>query len=219
MTITVPRDIPDIRGRTPFARVTFDPVYNQVVAPTNGGRVQVANVGPDLWKMYYETRPLAAADALELAAWLQSLRGGARFFKAWHPLRRYPAGYRAGFGTMTRAGGGAFDGTATLAAIGVSRDTVTLSTLPAGLALTAGDMMSVPMGDSRALLRVITGGVANGAGSLTLDIEPIVPLAVVTGVAVDLVKPWCFAVLDAASVSIPLSTSPGPVSFSAWQSY
>lgn len=220
MTITFPRDMPE-----PLAvrSCSFNPLYMQVRAPTRGGLTQVANVAPDLWEMKYETPPLREADAGVWHAWLQSLRGGARLFKATHPLRRYALGYPAGYGALTRAGGGgAFDGTCILFAIGEALDTVTLSTLPASFVLGAGDMLSFPFasGLGQTLHRVVEGATANGSGALTVTVEPTLPLAAATGVTVSLLAPWCKAVLDPKSVTGPWQVGRrSAVSFSAVQVY
>jgi len=223
MAITFPRDLPELSGnRVFFNKAEFKPVYQQIVAPSRGGLVQVANIGSDLWTMAYATPPLKHAAAKEQFAWLQSLRGGVRTFKAWDPLCRFPEAYPNGFGGMTRAGGGAFDGTCTLSAIGTDRDTITLTTLPANFVFTAGDMVSFPMGaSSRCLVRVLESVTGSGAGAATLTVEPWIPLAASAGTAeVTLIKPWCLAIIDAGSISGPVQ--PGyvaSVSFNAVQTY
>lgn len=222
MAITFPRDMPEQAGNRMLIKdCDFKPLYQQTVAPYRGGKVQVANLGADLWSMSYATAPLDYQQAMEYMAWLQSLRGGTRTFKAWHPLRRYPWAYQNGVESMTRAGGGAFDGTCTLSAIGTNRDTITLSNLPANFAFTVGDLVSFPMGSSQCLVRVMETVTGSGAGSVTLTVEPFVPLAATPGTtAVTVIKPWCLAVVDAKSISGPMQ--PGyvqSVSFQAVQTY
>lgn len=221
MAITFPRDMPELPGnRTLIRECSFDPMFQQIVAPTRGGLVQVANIGTELWAMKFATSPLDYQQAMEWMAWLHSLRGGARSFKAWHPLRRFPYAYPSGFGGMTRAGGGSFDGTCTLNAIGGSRDTITLTTLPASFAFSIGDMVSFPAGASQVLVRVLESATANGSGAVTLTIEPALPVSAVTGVTATLTKPWCLAVVDAQSIQGPVQ--PGfvqAVSFNAVQTY
>lgn len=222
MAITFPRDLPELPGdRLLFARAKFDPMYQQSAAVARGGLAQVANIGSDLWSMSYATAPLDYQTGLEYLAWLQSLRGGARTFKAWHPLRRYPYAYPGGVAALTRAGGGAFDGSCTLTTIGTNRDTITLTTLPANFVFSVGDMVSFPMGaSSRCLVRVLEAVTATGLGQAVLTVEPYLPLAAATGVTATVVKPWCLAVVDAKSISGPME--PGymqPVSFQAVQTY
>ncbi len=218
MTITFPRDLPEPHN---MRQVRFEPVYSQVRAPTRGGLVQVANVGADLWSARYETAPLRETEAETWKAWLHSLRGGARLFRMWNPLRRYALGYASGYGGLSRSGGGSFDGTANLSAIGGSRDTVTINTLPASFVLAAGDLVSFPLGAGhQSLHRVIEGGTASVGGSLTVTVEPTVPLGATTSSTVDLVKPWCYGVLDPRTVSGPWQVGRvASVSFEAMQVY
>lgn len=199
MTITFPRDLPDPHN---IKSCRFDVQHQQVRAPTRGGLVQVAAVGVDLWVASYETAPMREVEAEAWRAWLHSLRGGALFFKMCNPVRRYALAYPTGYGALTRAGGGSFSaGTATLSAIATTRDTITLTTLPASFVLTVGDLVSIPFGSAgRALHRVVEGATANGSGQATVTIEATIPLAVSTGVTVDLLKPWCNGVVDAKSI-------------------
>lgn len=222
MTITFPRDLPEIGNRVLFATAEFEPQYQNTLNPFRGGDVQAWNLGTDLWAMQFSTALLDYQQGAEYMSWLHSLRGGIRKFKAWHPLRRYPYLYPNGFGSMTRGTGGAFDGTCTLNAIGVSRDTVTLSTLPSNFAFSIGDMVSFPItGAGQCLLRVMEAATANGVGTVTLTIEPWVPLAATSGTnQVTLIKPWCLAVVDPKSIKGPMK--PGhydAISFSAVQTY
>lgn len=222
MAITFPRDLPELPGnRLLFNTAEFEPQYQNTVSPFRGGLVQAFNVGADLWAMSFTTVAMDYQQGTEYMAWLHSLRGGLRTFKAWHPLRRYPFAYPNGFGSMTRGTGGAFDGTCTLNAIGVSRDTITLTTLPGNFQFSIGDMVSFPMGGAQCLLRVMEAATANGIGTVTLTVEPFVPLAASAGTnQVTLVKPWCLAVIDAKSIRGPMR--PGryeSIEFSAVQTY
>lgn len=218
--ITFPRDLPEINGKTPFSKCSFNPSYDQLTNPARRGKIQVVNVGVDLWVMEYRTKPLTREQAELFKAWLHSLRGGARTFKAWDARRRRPEAYRAGWDGINRAGGGAFDGTANVDAIGMTRDTVTIDNLPSGFELRIGDMMSFPIGGtSQSLHRVMEGVSANVGGILTATIEPIVPLAAVADVTCTFEKPWCLAVLDPTSISTPDENEPGPVSFNAVQTF
>lgn len=223
ITSGIPRAMPERDdGLQPFASASFDPAYQQAVAPTRGGRPQVANLGSDLWVMSFETHPLRYDDALDYLAWLQSLRGGARLFKAWHPHLRYPLNYRNGFAGMTRVGGGSFDGTCTIDSVGETLDTLTLTTLPDAFILKRGDMISMPFGSSQTLHRIIAGATANSFGAATVTVEPTIPISFATSpeVTATLVKPWCLAVVDANSIKGPFQSGQfGTVSFSAVQTY
>lgn len=224
MTITFPRDLPAGNIWRDTCRMT--PLYAQVAAPTRGGLVQVANIGRDRWGFQFETVPLIEPQAHEVAAWVRSLRGGVRLFKARFPLRDYLIAYPSGYGGMTRSGGGAFDGTATLSAVGATLDTVSLSTLPAGLVFKAGDLLSIAYASGvQGLHEVMEPETAGGGGAVTLTVEPTVLPGFAIGATVRLAQPFCLAVLDSRSQA-PVrwstgrpGTRRGVVAFSAVQTF
>lgn len=210
---TFPRDMPLLNGFHPFETAQFEPMYGIVRAPTRGARIQVANVTPTIWAMEFVSHQMYWEDAQGYLAWLQSLRGGARQFKAWHPLCRYPQEYPDGWGDMS------FDGIGVLTNIGSGRDQITVGDVPTGFKLRPGDMCSIPIGESgRSLHRIMETATAT-LGSVTLRIEPFLPIAItVSSPAPDVLfeKPWCLAVVDAESISGPWQPGKiGRVSFKA----
>src|SRR5690606_36107334 len=120
---TFPREMPLRNGFHPFESGQFEPIYTQVSAPTRGGRVQVANVAPPVGGMEFTSHLMPADEAQEYLSWLQSLRGGARLFKAWPPLCRYPRAYPDGWES-------GFDGIGTLINIAAQRDEITVADVP-----------------------------------------------------------------------------------------
>lgn len=221
ITSGFPRDLP-LRddGLLPFEAATFDPYYQNTMAPTRGGGIQVANIGTELWQINFKSHVMGHGEALEYHAWLHSLRGGARLFKAWHPHLAYPVAYPGGFGGMNRGTGGSFDGTCTISAIGAQRDTLTITTLPNAFSIRMGDMVSFVMGASRTLHRIMAPVTASGVGTAVVTVEPTIPLAAVSGVEGTFVKPWCLAVVDAKSLKGPWQPNQfGSVEFSATQTF
>ena len=107
MAITFPRSLPTRRFR-PGSIVTLE--RQLVAAPTRGGIVQVAELGTPLWRAKYQTVPMLESDGRNWEAWLDSLRGGAKFFYALHPFRRFGQAYPNGYTGMTKHTGGAFGG-------------------------------------------------------------------------------------------------------------
>ena len=213
MSITYPRDMPPVG----ITRATFEPRYTQVRASSRGGNPGVAQLGPDLWSASYETVFVSEIDAAAWEAWFSSLRGGLRFFKAWHPLRRYTLSAPAGYGGMTRAAGGAFDGTGTLTAVNSTLDVVTLGGLPLNFALLPGDLFSFAHSTAvQRLHRVIEGGVANGAGAMTATVEPPLLPSPPANATVLFEKSWCKATVDRGSVSWEVGRK-ARVSFTATQ--
>jgi hypothetical protein len=215
MTLVFPRTLPGQRFR-PGSTIALE--RQLVMAPTRGGLVQVADVGASLWKVRYTTVPVAEAKGLAWEAWLASMRGGARTFRAVHPFRRTAIAYPNGYGAMTRHGGGSFDGSCTLQAVAVALDTVTLSGLPSTFQLSDGDLLSfVPSGSRQALHRVVEGGTAS-AGVLTVAVEPTIRPGFTLSATVALASPWFKAVLDQSTVAIDWQVGRiATVSFDAWQ--
>ncbi len=209
MTITYPRDLIEPTQWAPGC--LFETLDIQARNPSRGGAVQVVGLGPTVWTMKYQTVVLPESVAAAWEAWLSSMRGGKRLFKAWHPMRRYGLAYPSG-------PSGGFDGACTRTAIGGSLDTVTLSGLPVGYVLSVGDLMSWEHAtNSQALHRVTEGATANGSGAATVTVEPEIR-ASPGSTSVALHKAWCHAVLDAASASVRWQAGrKAVVSFSARQ--
>lgn len=222
---TFPIEMPLRNGFHPFESGEFEPDYSLVRSPTRGGRVQVANVGPSLWKMEFASHVLDHIEAQEYLAWLQSLRGGARLFKAWHPMCAYPYWYRNGWGDLVHAGGSTpFSGSGELNSIGTQRDQITVTNLPNGFKLACGDMLSMPLGASgRTLHRVMVPVTANGLGVAVIRIEPSIHISMSVAEPAQEVlfhKPYCLAVVDADSIRGPWQPGRfGRVQFSAVQTF
>lgn len=218
-----PRDLPERSdGVLPVAKGDFDIAYNQAVAPLRGSSPQVANLGDDLWKVDYATVNLKHSEALQFSAWLRSLDGGLRTFKAWDPRLKYPQAYKAGFGELVKAGGGAFDGSCTVTGFAETLDSVTINGLPNAFQLTIGDMVSFAWAGTRLLFQLMDSVVANGSGVAVLPIRPLLPIsfAITPTVSGTFVKPWCLAIVDASSVKGPFQVGQsGPISFSANQTF
>ncbi|WP_127078345.1 hypothetical protein [Rhodomicrobium lacus] len=199
MTITYPRALLDVAQ---IAQCTVTLQRMDTRATTRGGLVQVANLGPATWKFAYQTVPLLAPDANAWEAWLASLRGGLRYFQGTDARFQNPVAYPDGVATLTRPGGGSFDGTANLTAADATASTVTLGALPVGYVASPGDWISFPTAASVALHRVIEGGVASGTGALTVTVEPALRPGFVTGAGnARLVGAWCNAVIDPATIN------------------
>ena len=108
-----------------------------------------------------------------------SQRGAQRLFFGRDLTRPFPKAYRTGFGTMTRASGGAFTGPATTWAVNSDRDVVTLSGLPASLILSLNDYIGfrwVTGGvQRRSLVRCVEAATASTGGIVSVTVEPAVP--------------------------------------------
>lgn len=214
MAITFPRAIP-VCAFT--GECTFHLKRSQSRALTGGGSPNVAEIATPLWEAKYRTRILTRADFAAVDAWLTSLRVGLRLFKATVNRHRWALAYPRGYdGLLVSAV--QFTGSGTLTAIGAGRDTVTVSALPVGFVLAAGDWLSIPVGSRQRLHRILEGGTASGLGAVDLTVEPVIDPAVTAGaVPVLLDAPWCDMVLSAPPDVTRDPVRGGTVSFEGLQ--
>lgn len=211
MALTFPRDMPEFRSM----RSEFRPRYFQSRNVSGGGVPQVTQVAPPLWQGQWEVETQGRVLTGEWEAWLESLRGGLRTFKATPPKRRWPVTYPRGF-TGLLVSGSPFSGSGNLSVIGAGRDTVTVNQLPIGFVLQPGDFFSIPVGSRQHLHRILEGGTASGAGEVTLTVEPTIRPNATTTVAVKFADPFCEMVL-AADWRVSKTGNDAAISFSGLQ--
>lgn len=219
MALTFPRDLPAV-GFTVGTLFTLE--RREARATTRGGDPQAIELASPLWNMRYRTIPLSEADAETVDAWLASLRGGAKKFKAWSPLRQWPLAYPTGFGGQTRQGGGSFDGTATITATAGTLDSVTINTLPSTFKITTGDLVSIGYASGARTLHKAMETVTASAGAASFAVEPVLlpggPVG--TAGAVTFAAPWCYATLDAGKPDVSwIHGRMAQISFNATQAY
>jgi hypothetical protein len=212
MAITFPRTL------LPGLNITdcmFMPRYNVARSRDRAGELLRVQTGWHVWEITLIYQPMYAHQSSELLAWYDSMRGGMGSFLAHDTARPLPVDYRvSGLSGLTRAGGGAFDGTATVAAL--SAFELQLSTLPDGFSFRAGDMVGLVEGGKYDVHRIVADAVADGSGNVTLDVYPAVNLFTFSTSAVaNLDKP----VVEFVPVDIKASPSLSaqPVSISGVQ--
>lgn len=215
MAISYPRSFP---AGALFASVDFQLGDISVQNMLESGAIQTMEIGPSLWGATWRTVDLQMEDRQKWQAWALTLRGG-RTFLASDPEKAYPAAYGSAVLTLSRAGGGAFDGTCTLVA--VTATSVQVSGLPANYTARAGDMLSFPWNNGHALHMVVEDTTANSAGAATFRVHP--PVKPVpppnAGSAVRMVQPVCVMKLKPGTFSAPASHEAArqPVSFESVQ--
>lgn len=175
MPVTFPRGMPPFNLRS--GTITLERMV--VGNPLRGGQVERVEVGEPRWTVSYTSVPLTRAQTRAAEAWWESLAGGMRTFLAVPPGGAFPAAYPKGFAGLTRAGGGAFDGTSRLNAFGATNDLLTFGTtgfsLPAGFVLAAGDYIGLSYQSRVSLHRIIEAQTASGAGQITqIQVTPLV---------------------------------------------
>ena len=209
MSLVFPRDMP--------CPVTGDVVFEQQFmnsrALPGGGSPQVVNLGPTLWRGRWTVSAVRGGEIEAWHAWSASLRAGLRLFKG-RPKRRWPITRPRGFAGLTVAAA-PWTGSGVLASIGGDRDAVTVSGLPAGLVLSVGDFLSLPVGPRQHLHEITEAGPVV-AGVAAVSIEPPLHVSAGTGAAVLFEGPWCdMALTEAPKRSISLAT--GVVTFEGLQ--
>ncbi len=168
--------------------------------PTGNGRVTSVTAGFPLWRATWSLssgQRLAGAEAWR--AFLRRLRGAQGRFYAGDHMRRWPLSAPTGFDGLIRAGGGAFDGTATSWSVSADRDQITLNGQPGAFEYAVGDYLMfrwTTTGDERRSLHgLVEAATANGSGVVTARVEPPVPSLVPGGAIADLAEPVCIMTL------------------------
>lgn len=169
MTITYPRELPAwLRVLTPtvFA-VSRDESRNR----RRDGTMQIIERSDPFWRLELQTGNLTPDRQAELEAFLASLSRGSRDFLYRDPRHLTPRTYPGGFDGLTRHGGGAFDGTATVTAI--SPASITVSGLPSTFALKAGDRFGL-VEDGEYCTCIVMEDATAAAGVVTLAPDPMI---------------------------------------------
>lgn len=201
MPLIIPRAMPQ-KGA---AQQEFELRRIHYEAPEAGGELGGVQAGAPRWLAVWNIGRVGADGSDDWRAWLMDMRAGQRRFYGRDFARPYPKAHISGFAGMNRAGGGAFDGMALTwgeAFDAEDNSLVTLTGLPVGLVLSTGDYVGFkwdaagrPAGtyERRGLVRVGYGGggVANGAGSVTVRCEPAVPISVPLTAKAHLDNPVC----------------------------
>jgi hypothetical protein len=196
--MAAPIELPDIVG---WEEVEFDPVAVKDTERMEGRRTETVRHGATWWKARYRTGFLDFRDFGRMDAFMMKVDGDGDLFRAYDVFRPRPMAHDNGQPLSgTKAGGGAFNGTATLSAITNSR-TVTVSGLPAGFELRDGDYVEFRMSATKlSLHRVGADAVANGSGVVTLSIRyGLDTQNFTTAAIVNFEKPSCLMELDAGS--------------------
>jgi hypothetical protein len=186
-----------------YAQVEFDIQRVDYLAPEAGGRVGGVQAGFPLWQAVYTLDTVGQDESDEIRAFKDRARGATRLILGRDVLRPYPKAHSGGFAGMLRAGGGAFDGSATAWSETINADgdsLVELHGLPVGLTLglcdyvgfhwvaTEGDFAGLTW---HACVRVNVGAAADGTGEVTVTCEPPIPSVVPPTATAYLNRPAC----------------------------
>lgn len=192
-------------------------IRTEAAAMLASGATQATQLAPPRWRCDYTTKPLSMAERRPWRAWLDSLNGALRTFLGHSPLQVWPGAYPGGFAGMSRASGGAFDGTAQASA--VSATGISIIGLPAGFVLGAGDLLGLVQNGKYGLYRIMEPVVAAGNGTASVTLSPAVNTSLFSiGATVNFARPVCEMILDPATApDASAELSRKPVTFTGIQ--
>lgn len=201
-----------------IAGVSFEPQRIDYAAPQASGRQGGVQAGWPLWGARFDIDRSDPEAADIWRAFFARLRGRIRRFYGYDTTRRRPLAHRFDLLTLTRAGGGAFNGAATSWSQSIDANgeaTITLNGLPAGLTLSLGDYIGLKWDaagavigsyERRTMARAVLPAVANSSGQAVVTVEPPLNTALVpAGAIAHLDNPVCVMQL------VPDSSQLGPI--------
>ncbi|MHB2265655.1 hypothetical protein [Aliihoeflea sp. PC F10.4] len=205
-------NLPDIG----WEDVRFDPVQPRNASRMEGRRTEAQTFGTPYWVASYGATFLKPHQYGLMDAFMMRAGDGQEVFRAHDPLRPRPVHYILPL-SGTRAGGGAFDGTATITAR--TATSLTISGLPAAFRFRAGDYVEVRKSASLiSLHRIMADATANGSGVVTLSIRYPLDLQTFTlPLTANFEKASCLMQIDAGSYQGQKSWSSRSPSFTAME--
>jgi hypothetical protein len=196
MALTLPLSLADFFDTLKVRSAPFLLVDQQEYSGLGTGEGLAHDLGPRLWEASVQSAPMPLAEAQAMLARIDALDGAINAFYAYNPAKAYPAADPDG--TILAAS------TPTVHTIATNRKEMRVTGLPAGYVLTAGDMLAVDYGSPsrRALVRLVTGATASGAGLTPLfEVRPHLKAGITTTLAVTLIKPAMKAKIVPGSLS------------------
>ena len=202
MVLSYPLDRDAFLGALPIAEQVFSLTENVEFSGLAEGSILRDEIGPRLWRGRCAIGPMPRDEAPAAEALVSLLQRAGTSFLAWRLDRAYPQGDPGG--TILGAG------TPTIAALPASGVELSIAGLPAGYAIAPGDMLSFGYGSSpsrRALHRVVGAAVVADGTGLTpnIEVEPPIRAGAAPSTPVELIRPYCKAVI------VPGSVTPGTV--------
>lgn len=189
----------------------FELMFRQEQSRTAGGATYVKDLGSPLWMGAWASRTLSANELDTWRARLDALEGGIQTFRGYSQSRAYPIAYPKRL----------FDalgvGSVSVAAIGSNRKSCSLTGLPPGYKVTAGDLIEVA---GSGLHRVMEPATANSSGTtLTFEVRPHFWIGASAPAVVKLVRPAVnMRVVPGTIISdADPSTGKGAISFQGFE--
>lgn len=204
MSLTYPLDI--LTG-FPGWTTDFALSWRREFSREAGGRTRPKDIGPPLWGGAWQSRSLSPNELDHWSARLNALEDGLKTFRGYKLSRCYPIAYPRGSWPT----GSAFEGEATIGAVGTSFNAIRLSGLPQGYQMSVGDMLVVETQDGRRDLHEAMEPAAAAIGGLTglFEIRPSLWPGAEAGDTAHLVRPWVPMTIVSGSVSASADPSTG----------
>lgn len=199
MVLAYPLSRNQFMATLPIAKMSFTLPERMQSNVTKGGERISADIGPRLWVGQVTLDVLEPAEAGPVQAMLDLLRASDASFLAYDVSR--PGPYRDMHGVILGAS------TPSIQTLPAGNQTMSLTGLPPGYVLSAGDRLSFTYtnGSTRyALHRILETVMADATGTTpAFQVLPAIRPGAVTGTAVTLIRPFCKVELIAGSVTDP----------------
>lgn len=197
MALSYPLSYADFFAKLPVTSVVFRPVDSHQITGLGGGDIHRAELAPTRWHGSCELPTMRSRDAARIETLLMGLTV---------PGRAFFASKLSQIGPASDPLGDAISGySPKIAEVFEAQSQLRLNGLPPGYQLSSGDLVSFAYGvgpQRYALHRVIDDVTASGAGvSPAFGLLPHIRPDAVVGADVQLVRPFCKAVLLPGSVS------------------
>lgn len=199
MALSFPLALADLFDGLQIAEITFDlPESVGKSGETGAGEILTYDLGAQLWRGDVTVAQRNHLDAKAMGAKVSLLRKAGRSFFVYDiaaPGPRFdPDGAILGAADIK------------IQSIASNNRDVVFYNFPTGYELASGDKIAFIYGANPAryaLHQVVTGGVANGAGQLAVELDPFIRSGATADLSVTLIKPVCKAVY------VPGSFTPG----------
>jgi hypothetical protein len=178
------------------ARQSFEPQRVDYLSPETGGNIGAVTGGFPLWKGVWTLgQAMSEERSNQWGAFLDRQRGAQKLFLGYDYARPLPKAYPLGFAGLERPDTTAFDGTAVTWSVTIDGEgdcQLTLTGLPVGFTLALRDYVGFLWEDyKRALVRATMAASADETGSLTVPVEPALPVLVPDDAVATLDHPSC----------------------------
>ncbi len=197
MPFSFPLSRADFQNFLPINSVTFDLPSQIEYSGLGSGHLLTADVGPRLWSGEIKLTKRDFRETAKFDARLSLLREAGRSFFVYDVRQQWP---------MHDPGGNIVSGSApVIGSIAANMREITVTGLPSEYVLACGDLISFSYGENPtryALHRIVSGDVTADISGVTplIEVTPSVRLGAATGDPVELVQPFCKAIIEPGSV-------------------